>query len=248
MAAAWWRARLVEREALSAAGRRLVFAVREWPGHLAGQHLDVRLTAGDGYRAVRSYSLSAPAHGDRVEIAVRPTPGGEVSPYLGDELPLDAAVEVRGPLGGWFVWRPEQAGPVLLAAGGSGIAPLMAMVRARRAADSTAPFRLVYSVRSPEELWYGDELAEAAGGAGGGRAGRAGADVATRLVYTRRAGPRAARSPGRIGAGDLLDPAVEPSAHPTCYVCGPTAFVEHTADLLVAAGHAPEDVRTERFG
>ncbi len=239
MAVPWRPALLVSRGRPSATSVTLMFSVPGWPGHQAGQHVDVRLTAEDGYQAVRSYSLAAPADGERVEIGIRPTPGGEVSPYLSDDLPDGASVEVRGPLGGWFVWRPEQEGPVLLAAGGSGIAPLMAMVRARRAAGSPAPFRLVYSVREPEELWYRDELSGPAAAAGG---------LTTRIVYTRRSEPGDERRPGRVAASDLEDALFGPSAGPTCYVCGPTAFVEHTANLLVAAGHPPEHVRTERFG
>ena len=129
----------------------------DWPGHLAGQHVDVRLTAEDGYQAARSYSIAAPADGDRVEITVQRLADGEVSPFLVDDLAVGDAVEVRGPLGGWFVWRPEQPEPVLLVAGGSGVVPLMAMVRARAGA-SRAPFRLVYSVRTPADRIYATEL------------------------------------------------------------------------------------------
>ena len=133
----------------TAAARTLVFAVPGWPGHLAGQHVDVRLTAADGYSTQRSYSLAAPADGDTIELTVQRVPDGEVSPYLTEVLTVGGGVEIRGPVGGWFVWRPADTAPVLLVAGGSGIVPLMAMVRARRWWQNRAPFRLVYSVRSP---------------------------------------------------------------------------------------------------
>src|SRR5260370_20348108 len=147
-----WRAarRAGYRDETSAA-RTLVFAVPGWPGHLAGQHADVRLTADDGYSTQRSYSFAAPADGDRVELTVQRVPDGEVSPYLTEVLSVGDEVELRGPVGGWFVWRPAGNDPVLLVAGGSGIVPLMAMIPAPRLAASTAPFRPVYSLRTPRE-------------------------------------------------------------------------------------------------
>jgi ferredoxin-NADP reductase len=145
-------------------------------------------------------------------------------------------MELRGPIGGWFVWRPEQIEPVLLVAGGSGLVPLMAMLRTRRALESKAPFRLVYSVRTPEDRLYVPDL----------RRGDAGVDTA--ILYTRTAPPDYPRPPKRLSAEDLVAHGWPPEFEPTCYVCGPTMFVEAAADLLVLMGHDPKRVRTERFG
>ncbi|MFE8015828.1 ferredoxin reductase [Streptomyces antibioticus] len=231
----WRRARLTERTAQTATGRTLTFEVPRWPGHLPGQHVDVRLTAADGYQAVRSYSLAAPADTDRIELGVQAVDGGEVSPYLADDLPVDADVEVKGPLGGWFVWTPQEPGPLLLIAGGSGIVPLMAMLRARLASTSTEPCTLLYSVRGPDEVWYAAELDSAH-------------DQHLRILrlYTRLAPDHSERPAGRITKADVVDlPSAEGAR---CYVCGPTGFVEHVSALLLAAGHAPDQIRTERFG
>jgi ferredoxin-NADP reductase len=235
---AWRPAVLVERRTETPSARTLVLEVDEWAGHLAGQHVDVRLTAEDGYQAARSYSLAAPNDGTRIEITVQRTAGGEVSPFLADDLAVGDRVEVRGPLGGWFVWRPTDPAPVLLVAGGSGVVPLMAMIRARAGA-SRAPFRLVCSVRTPEDRIYAGELRRRAAEDGG-------LDVA--YVYTRRAPPDSPRPPGRIGADDLVAHGWPPDFEPTCYVCGPTPLVEAVAGRLVAAGHDPDRIRTERFG
>jgi ferredoxin-NADP reductase len=160
-----------------------------------------------------------------------------VSPYLTQNLAIGDVIEVRGPIGGWFVWREGQVEPIQLIAGGSGIAPLMAMIRSRAAAPSTAPFRLLYSVRGPDRVWYGDELrALAADGIG------------ITFVYTRTAPPDWSRPPGRIDATLLAEAAWASTFSPTFYVCGPTSFVEHVAELLVNAGHDPDRIRTERFG
>src|SRR6476660_2706737 len=154
---AWRPAVLVERRTETPSASTLVFEVPGWPGHLAGQHLDVRLTAPDGYQAARSYSLAAPADGERVEITVQAVPAGEVSSFLVGDAVSGDSVEVRGPVGGWFVWKPEDSGPVLLVAGGSGVVPLMAMIRTRDGMDG-APFRLIYSVGDPEDRIYDHEL------------------------------------------------------------------------------------------
>ncbi|WP_268823539.1 FAD-binding oxidoreductase [Yinghuangia soli] len=235
---AWLRARLTTRTAETATARTLVFSVPDWPGHLAGQHVDVRLTADDGYQAVRSYSLSAPA-GEGVAISVQPVPDGEVSPYLAQELPVGADVQLRGPLGGWFVWRPESPDPVLLVAGGSGVAPLMAMLRARERSGAATPFRLVYSLREPGQRWFRDDLDRYAGRDGG-------ADV--HYVYTRVSPDGVVRPAGRLAAADLSAPGWLPQDRPLCFVCGPTGFVEHAANLLVGLGHDAGRIRTERFG
>jgi ferredoxin-NADP reductase len=235
----WQGARLAEYRDETPSARTLTFEVPGWPGHLAGQHVDVRLTAEDGYQAVRSYSLAAPADGDRIALTVQRVPDGEVSPYLTEGLSVGDSIELRGPLGGWFVWRPADMGTVLLVAGGSGIVPLMAMVRARRAAGNRAPFRLIYSVRTPADLYYADELRVPQPGDGG-------LDVA--YVFTRTAPDGVARSPGRIGVADVNNAGWPSDFEPNCFVCGPTGFVETVADILVALGHEPRRVKTERFG
>lgn len=223
-------ARLAEIRDETPTARTLVFDVPDWPGHLPGQHVDVRLTAEDGYSTQRSYSIASTADGDRVELTVQRVPEGEVSPYLADVLTVGDPVELRGPVGGYFVWRPTDTAPVLLVAGGSGIVPLMAMIRARRQAGSRVPFRLIYSARSPEEVYYADELRRHDGGL----------DVS--YVFTRIPPAR------RVGVYDINTNGWPADFEPDCFVCGPTGFVETVADILVALGHQPRKVKTERFG
>ncbi|BCJ67927.1 ferredoxin reductase [Polymorphospora rubra] len=236
---AWRVGRLVEIRDETPTARTLVLEVAGWPGHLAGQHVDVRLTAQDGYQASRSYSLAAPQDGERVEMTVQRVPDGEVSPYLVQTYRIGDPVEVRGPVGGWFVWRPTDTAPVLLVAGGSGIVPLMAMVRARRAACSRVPFRLICSARAPDDLFYADELRRRV-------RDDAGLDVA--YVWTRQAPPQWPGPPRRISVADVNTHGWPSDLAPVCYVCGPTGFVEAVADILVALGHDPRRIRTERFG
>ena len=236
---AWRRATLLEARRETALAVTLVFDIPDWPGHLAGQHVDVRLTADDGYTAQRSYSLAGPADGGRVELAVQQVDGGEVSGYLVDGLTVGEQVEVRGPVGGWFVWRPAAVEPVLLVAGGSGIVPLMAMIRARRAARSRAPFRLIYSVRTPADAFFAHELRFPPVADGG---------VEVAWVHTREAPPGYPRPVGRIRPPDLARHGWPADLDPNCFVCGPTAFVEAVAGWLVDAGHDPDRIRTERFG
>ncbi|TCO51473.1 ferredoxin-NADP reductase [Kribbella antiqua] len=233
----WQVATVVDVRRETSTARTLVLQVPEWPGHVAGQHLDVRLTAPDGYRASRSYSIASAWTGDTIELTVEQVPDGEVSPYLVEVLNVGDPLEIRGPVGGWFVWKPEQPGPVQLIGGGSGVVPLMAMLRAHSAAASTAPVRLLYSVRRPASVIYADELKKLA----------MADNVGVRLRYTREA-PAPEEQVGRVDAELLDHVAFEPSVSPTTYVCGPTPFVEAVADLLVAAGHDPATVRTERFG
>ncbi|WP_112239025.1 ferredoxin reductase [Kribbella monticola] len=221
----------------TATARTLVVDVPDWPGHLAGQHLDVRLTAPDGYRASRSYSLASAWTGETIELTVEEVPDGEVSPYLVEVLKVGDPLEVRGPVGGWFVWRPEQTGPIQLIAGGSGVVPLMAILRAHAAAGSTTPAKLLYSVRRPTSVIYLSDLKEIA----------ASEDVEVTFAYTREAPPGEPRV-GRVDAGLLDAITFGPKDEPTTYVCGPTPFVEAVADLLVGAGHDPARVKTERFG
>lgn len=218
-------------------GRVLHIDVPGWPGNLAGQHLDLRLTAEDGYQAVRSYSIASVGDGEVVELAVDQIPDGEVSPYLTIDVMPGDQLEVRGPLGGWFVWRPEQTEPVQLIAGGSGIVPLVAMLRAHAAAASAAPFRLLGSVRTWHDAFYYDEVN-----------GLADDHTAITWRYTRK-GPSGWEGPiGRIDRDSLSDAVFAPHEQPSVFVCGPTAFVEHVASLLVELGHDPARIKTERFG
>jgi ferredoxin-NADP reductase len=225
----------------TATARTLTLTVRDWPGHVAGQHVDVRLSAPDGYSAVRSYSIaSAPSSNGRIEISVERLPNGEVSPYLTQQVAVGDDLELRGPIGGWFVWRSNQTEPIQLVAGGSGIVPLMAMIRSRASAGgATAPFRLLYSVREPEAVYYRDEL-------------RALSDrdhsVMVTYAYTRVAPKDWPRRPGRIDAALIATGTWPSSLSPTSYVCGPTSFVESATDLLIAGGHDRAKIRTERFG
>jgi ferredoxin-NADP reductase len=220
--------------------RTIAFEVPDWPGHIAGQHVDVRLTAPDGYSAVRSYSIaSAPNSEKRLELTVERLPDGEVSPYLTQEIAVGDRLELRGPIGGWFVWTPQQTEPIQLLAGGSGLVPLMAMIRSRIAVGSTAPFRLLYSVRETEAILYREELRALSDNDG---------MLGITYVYTRVVPKEWHRPPGRIDA-DLISQFTWPSnLNPSCYVCGPTAFVESAASLLTAAGNDPGRIRTERFG
>jgi ferredoxin-NADP reductase len=220
--------------------RTITLEVPDWPGHVAGQHVDVRLTAPDGYSAVRSYSIaSAPNHESRVGITVERLSNGEVSPYLTQEVAVGDQLELRGPIGGWFVWRTEQTEPIQLIAGGSGIVPLMSMIRSRVSAGSTAPFRLLYSVREPGAILYRDELQALSD-----------RDHSVSLTYafTRAAPKNWSRPPGRIDAALIANTTWPSKLAPTCYVCGPTPFVESAASLLSASGNSPEKIRTERFG
>jgi ferredoxin-NADP reductase len=220
--------------------RTITLGVPDWPGHVAGQHVDVRLTAPDGYSAVRSYSIaSAPNSERRVELTVERLPNGEVSPYLTQEVAVGDRLELRGPIGGWFVWRPQQTEPIQLVAGGSGLVPLMAMVRSRAATGSTAPFRLLYSVREPGAVFYRDEL-QALSDHGG--------SVTVTYAYTRSAPKDWPRPPGRIDAALIAQTTWPANRSPTCYVCGATSFVESVSSLLTASGNYSDNIRTERFG
>jgi ferredoxin-NADP reductase len=218
-------------------GRSIQLDVPGWGGNLAGQHLDVRLTAPDGYQAVRSYSIASAGPGEHVELAVDRLPDGEVSPYLVDDLLPGDELEVRGPLGGWFVWHPEDTRPVQLIGGGSGIVPLMAMLRAHEASGSTARFRLLYSVRTPRDVFFRDEIARLAS-----------PSLEVTFVYTRMTPEGWPRPAGRLTADVLAETTLPASDETQVFVCGPTGFVESVADWLVALGHSAASVKTERFG
>ena len=214
--------------------KTLVVDVPDWPGHRAGQHVDVRLTAEDGYQAQRSYSIASAPEDEQLVLTVERLDDGEVSPYLVDELRPGDELELRGPVGGYFVWDAADGGPLLLVAGGSGVVPFRAMLRHRAAASSDVPVRLLYSSRSLDEVIYRDELE------------RLGADV--RLTLTREQPEGWTGFARRIDAELLAEVAWPPTERPRVFVCGPTTFVEVAANALVGLGHEPGRIRTERFG
>jgi ferredoxin-NADP reductase len=218
--------------------RSLVLDVPGWPGHRAGQHVDVRLTAEDGYQAQRSYSIASPPEDERVVLTVERLDDGEVSPYLVDELRIGDRFELRGPVGGYFVWEAALGGPLLLVGGGSGIVPLMAMLRHRRAAGSDAHARLLYSSRSLEDVIYRTEL-DALAAAGDG--------LEVVHTLTRSRPPGWSGYDRRIDA-DMLREVAWDDPDAQAFVCGPTRLVETVAGELVALGYDPGRVKTERFG
>lgn len=235
----WRVAAVAEARWETPSARTLVLDVPDWPGHLPGQHIDVRLTAPDGYSAQRSYSIASSwRDGGKVELTIQRVEDGEVSSYLTDVLEVGQPIELRGPVGGWFVWRNTPA-PVLLVAGGSGVVPLMAMIRARGDVRGRQPFRLVYSVRTPEDALYATELA---------RRVRDDPGLDVRFVYTRKTPDGWPEPPARLGVATLNTYGWPPDFAPDVFVCGPTPFVEAAADILVALGHDPRRIRTERFG
>lgn len=233
----WRLAAVVANVDVSDTVARLALDVPEWPGHLAGQHVDVRLTAADGYQAQRSYSIASAPEQQGVDLVVQRVVDGEVSPYLADELRGGDQLQLRGPIGGHFVWHTGLGGPVQLIAGGSGIAPFLAMLGHHAATGSTVPVRLLYSARTSEAVIDGDGLAAHAS---------RGIDVT--ITLTRAPRQTGAARHGRIDA-QLLGEVVWPvSARSQIFVCGPTAFVESVANKLVTLGHAAASIKTERFG
>jgi ferredoxin-NADP reductase len=220
--------------------KTLVLDVPGWPGHRAGQHVDVRLTAEDGYQAQRSYSIASPPEdSDQVALTVERIEDGEVSPYLVDELAEGDQLELRGPVGGYFVWEAGMGGPLLLVAGGSGICPLMAVIRHRAARGSRVPTRLLYSSRSLEDVIYKLELDQLAGRADG---------LEVFHTLTRSQPPGWSGYTRRIDHEMLAEVGFAPEQHPLCMVCGPTPLVEAVASTLVELGNPPALVKTERFG
>jgi len=212
----------------------IVVELPAWPGHRAGQHVDVRLTAEDGYQAQRSYSIASAPEDPHVVLTVERLEDGEVSPYLVDELRPGDELELRGPVGGYFVWDASTGGPLLLIAGGSGIVPFRAMWRHHRASGSGVQLRLLYSARSLGEVIYRNELRVS------------GVDV--RCALTREWPAKFQGHRGRIDQELLADVTWSPDQGPLTYICGPTAFVEAAAQALVGLGHDPRSVKTERFG
>jgi len=245
----WMVGTLVARTAETPTATTLVLDVPGWRGALAGQHVDLRLTAEDGYSTQRSYSLASPGtmglpgvppdpatHDSRIALTVQVVDDGEVSPYLTEDLQVGDEIELRGPVGHWFVWQPADPHPVQLIGGGSGVVPLMSMLRTRRLAGSRAPFRLAVSVRTPTDAIYADEL------------DALGDDVEITRVWTRQGPDGWTGRVGRIDAALLEAACFPPDIRAHVFVCGPTPFVESVADTLVDLGHDPERIRTERFG
>jgi ferredoxin-NADP reductase len=207
----------------------------DWPGHRAGQHLDVRLTAEDGYAAERSYSIAS-APGEPLAITVERLENGEVSPYLTEELRVGDELELRGPIGGYFVWEPADDSPLMLIAGGSGVVPLRSMLRHRLRTGSDVPARLLYSSRTLPDVIYRGEL------------GQHGDGVRVICTLTRSQPPGWTGYSGRVNAAMLTEIAWPASQHPLAFICGPTSFVEAVAENLIALGYPPQRVKTERFG
>jgi ferredoxin-NADP reductase len=236
---AWRVGEVVEVVPETARVKTIVLDVPEWPGHRAGQHVDVRLTAEDGYQAQRSYSIASAPEDSRLALTVERLEDGEVSPYLVDELRPADGLELRGPIGGYFVWDVDAGGPLFLLGGGSGVVPLMAMARHRAATGRNVPARLLYSSRSLDDVIYRNELDELAARSDG-----------FELVHTltREQPPGWKGYARRVDAEMLAEVAWPATEGPTAFVCGPTAFVESIADALTELGYAPERVKTERFG
>jgi ferredoxin-NADP reductase len=231
----WQVAKVGAVAAETASVRTVTLDVPDWPGHRAGQHLDIRLTAEDGYVAERSYSIAS-APGEPVAITVERLDDGEVSPYLTEELRAGDDLELRGPIGGYFVWEPEDGGPLLLLAGGSGIVPLRSILRHRERTASTVPVRLLYSSRTLDDVIYQAELDQPASG------------VEVVYTLTRHQPPGWAGYTRRVDAAVLAQVAWPAAATPLAYVCGPTNFVEAVSQALVQGGYPPQRVKTERFG
>jgi ferredoxin-NADP reductase len=235
----WRLAEVIEAVTETPRTKGLSLEVPECEGHKAGQHVDVRLTAEDGYQAQRSYSIASAPEDERLMLAVDRLDDGEVSPYLTDVLMAGDKLELRGPIGGWFTWEAEEGGPLLLVGGGSGVAPLMAMIRHRAAVGSDAPCRLLYSSRSYEEIIYREELETLASWDGS-------LEVFHTLTRSKPEGWTGYDR--RVDAEMLGEAGWSPDERPLAFVCGPTSFVEVVADALVGLGHDAGRVKTERFG
>jgi ferredoxin-NADP reductase len=240
---AWQVASVVEMRQETPRAHTLVLDVPGWRGHRSGQHVDVRLVADDGYQAQRSYSIASAPENPRVELTIERLDDGEVSPYLCDVLHVGDGLEVRGPIGGYFVWSSSSSGPVFLVAGGSGIVPLMAMLRHRAGAAPEArarsPMRLLYSARTASDIIYARELAELAN------------QSEARVTFTLTREPESSGWKGlrrRIDRAMLEAEGWAASDSALSYICGPTPFVEAAANLLIELGHDASRIRTERFG
>jgi ferredoxin-NADP reductase len=254
----WLVATVKETRRETATARTVTFDVPGWPGHQAGQHVTVKLTAEDGYSTQRDYSIASAPETGAVEITVQRLEDGEVSPYLTETAEPGDQLELRGPIGGWFAWDPADPRPLLLLAGGSGIVPLMSMIRTHGTVNSQIPVRLIYSARTPADVIYAAEISER----------QRVSPLAVTFLYTRASrsalasaamppdagGAEAAaeRVPriyaGRLNRGILAETAFLPQSNPATFICGPSGFVEAASDLLVKAGYAPGTIKTERFG
>jgi ferredoxin-NADP reductase len=235
----WRLAEVIEVVPETPRTKSLVLEVPGWEGHKAGQHVDVRLTAEDGYQAQRSYSIASAPEDERLMLTVDRLDDGEVSPYLTDVLMAGEKLEFRGPIGGYFTWEVQDGGPLLLVGGGSGVVPLMAMIRHRAAAGSGVPVRLLYSSRSYEEIIYREELEDLVA-----------QDASLEVIHTlTRARPEGWSGYGRRIDAEMLEEAGwPPDESPLAFVCGPTPLVEAVGSALVSLGHDPARVKTERFG
>ena len=236
---AWRIGEVVETRPETSRAKSLILEVPGWEGHKAGQHVDVRLTAEDGYQAQRSYSIASAPEDGALALVIERLEDGEVSPYLTDELRVGDRLELRGPIGGWFTWEAREGGPLFLVAAGSGIAPLMAMIRHRAAARSNVPTRLLYSSRSREETIYAEELDRLAAENGA---------LEVTHTLTRSQPPGWKGYSRRIDREMLDEVAPSPEGRPLTFVCGPTPLVETAATALVELGHDPARIKTERFG
>ena len=236
----WLIATVTDLRSETSTAKSITFNVPEWPGHLAGQHIDVRLTAEDGYVAQRSFSLASPAsNSTAIEITVQRVKEGEVSPFLLDDLRVGDQIELRGPIGGYFTWSPSSMRPLMLVGGGSGVVPLMSILRTRQIAHHSGQARLLYSSRSIDQILYDVELGQISTSVG-----------APAVIHTLTRGAPAgwAGEQGRVDRTMLVRRGIDAVDEPDIFVCGPTPFVESVADHLLALGHAEGRIRTERFG
>jgi ferredoxin-NADP reductase len=233
----WRVATVAEKRPETPSATTLVLDVPDWPGHLAGQHVDVRLTAEDGYQAERSYSIASAPEDPRLSLTIERIDEGEVSPYLTDELRSGDQLELRGPIGGYFTWRTTDGGPLLLLGGGSGLVPLMAILRHRAAVTSTVEATALVSARAWDDVLYRDELSRLDDDG-----------VTVRYTLTRRQPAEWTGWSGRVSSEMLHEVGADRVGQLHMFVCGPTGFVEQVADLLVHLGHDPHTIKTERFG
>ncbi|WAH97207.1 FAD-binding oxidoreductase [Arthrobacter sp. MMS18-M83] len=239
MSTLWRVADVVSSMPETETARTIGLRVNGLNGNLAGQHIDIRLTADDGYTAVRSYSVARAGMDETLEITVDELANGEVSPYLVRDLVVGDQLEIRGPVGGWFVWKPTDTNSIQLIAGGSGIVPLMSMIRAHHASENPAQFRLLYSLKSPEAGFYREEL---------GTLGQESSKLTVDYIFTRKTPPGWPTAAQRLTAETLLANILPPDPTPDIFICGQTVFVETVAEWLVQAGYPTASIKTERFG